>query len=384
VAADWTLAQYFTGLRGMLGPVYRPEDMYIANLLGTLETLDSGITTLVDWSHNMIGPDHAEAAYEGLRDSGSRAVLAYGTANEDWLDPEARFDFSDVTRIRDAHFASDDGLITLAMALRGPEFSSMDIVEEEWRIARDLGLRITTHVGCGGWGLGRKVAAMHERGLLAEDTTYVHCCTIADDELRMIADTGGTASVAPEVEMHMGHGFPATGRLLEAGVQPTISIDVCTGIGGDMFGAMRAMLAMERSLRNDANLKAGRTPDYLDLTTRDVLRFATIEGARAAGIDDRTGSIEVGKQADLVLFRTDLLNMHPVNHPVGAVVLAAGVRNVDTVLVGGRVVKRGGELVGQDLDRVRRLADESRDHLFEKAGVQAGGRWAPAAVGEPA
>lgn len=380
VAADWTLGQYFTGVRGMLGPQYRPEDMYIANLLGTLEALDSGITTLVDWSHNMITPEHADAAYEGLRDSGSRAVLAYGSANEDWLNPEVRFDWSDLARVKSQYFSSGDGLITLAVAPRGPEFCTMELAEEELRAARDLDLRITVHVGCGAWGLGRKVAALHERGLLGPDLTYVHCCTLADDELEMIAATGGTASVAPEVEMHMGHGFPATGRLLAAGIKPTLSIDVCTGIGGDFFGAMRAMLAMERSLRNSEHLQAGTAPEVLELTTGDILRFATLEGARAAGLDDRTGSIEVGKQADLVLMRADRLNMTPVNNPVGAVVLAAGVGNVDTVLVAGRVVKRDGELVGVDLDRVRRLAYESRDYLFERAGFELGGRYAPTGV----
>jgi 5-methylthioadenosine/S-adenosylhomocysteine deaminase len=377
VAADWTLGQYFTGLRGMLGPVYEPQDTYIGTLLGTLEALDSGVTTLVDWSHNIVTPEHGVAAYEALRDAGARAVLAYGTADGGWMDPDARCDFAGVAALRSGELHADDGRVTLAMALRGPDFSAPEIAEEEWRVARELGLRITTHVGCGLRGRGRRVAAMHERGLLGPDTTYVHCCTLHDDELDMIAATGGTAAVAPEVEMHMGHGFPATGRLLAAGVAPTISIDVCTGIGGDMFGAMRAALAMERALRHDASLRAGEAPDRLDLTTQDVLRLATIEGARAAGLGDRTGSIEPGKAADLVLLRADLLNMVPVNHPVGATVLAAGVQNVDTVLVGGRVVKRDGALVGVDLARVRRLAEASRERLFRAAAVRAGGRWAP-------
>lgn len=378
IAADWTLGQYFAGLRGALGPAYRPQDIYAGTLLGALEALDSGITTLVDWSHNLITPEHGEAAYEALSDAGVRAVLAYGTSDPDWMDPHARADHAGLVAMRHGALASDDGLVTLAMAVRGPDFSDLDIAAEEWALARELDLRMTTHVGCGERGRGRRVAAMHERGLLGPDTTYVHCCTLADDELDMIAATGGTASVSPEVEMHMGHGFPATGRLLRAGVAPTISIDVCTGIGGDIFGAMRATLAMERALRHDAALAEGRAHEPLTPTTLDVLRLATLEGARAAGLDDRTGAIEVGRDADLVLLRTDRLNMLPVNHPVGAVVLAAGVQNVDTVLVAGRVVKRDGDLVGVDHARLRRLVEESREHLFAAAGVPADGSWTPA------
>src|SRR5262249_51770497 len=161
--ADWTLGQYFTGLRGMLGPVYEPEDTYIGTLLGTLEALDSGVTTLVDWSHNIVTPEHGVAACEALNDAGARAGLAYGAADHGWMDPAARCDFGGIAALRAGALHADDGRVTLAMALRGPDFSAPEIADEEWRVARDLGLRITTHVGCGLRGTGRAVAAMHER-----------------------------------------------------------------------------------------------------------------------------------------------------------------------------------------------------------------------------
>jgi 5-methylthioadenosine/S-adenosylhomocysteine deaminase len=378
IAADWTLYQYFIGVLGTLGPQYRPEDVYASNLLGTLEALDSGITTLLDWSHIQNSPEHTDAAIEGLKDSGSRAVFGYGEPVFHWLEQDRVHDFADVRRVKNQYFSSDDGLITLAIAPRGPEFTtSVESTENAWRVARDLGVRITVHVGAGAFGQARSIRQLDDRGLLGPDTTYIHGSTLTDEELKRIAETGGTFSIAPEVEMHMGHGFPPTRRVLEVGARPSISIDVCTGIGGDMFGAMRSMLSMQRALDNQGHLEAGTQPERLDITTRDVLGFATIEGARACGLEHKTGSLTPGKEADVVLIRTDLPNLTPVNHPVANIVLAANTSNVDSVFVAGRPIKRDGKLVNVDLARARRLAHESRDYLFESTGMETGGGWAP-------
>jgi cytosine/adenosine deaminase-related metal-dependent hydrolase len=219
------------------------------------------------------------------------------------------------------------------------------------------------------------VELLNKHNLLGSDTTYIHCNTLSDQEMQLVADTGGTASIAPEVEMHMGHGFPATGRLLAHGIRPSLSIDVVTAIGGDMFGVMRATLAMERALVNDRALQQGRVVDRLDLTTRDVLEFATIEGARACGLADKIGSLTPGKEADIIMLKTDRPNLMPLNNPIGATVLAANPANVDTVLVAGTPVKRNGQFTSLDLTRVYKLAEESRDFLLEQVGLRPGFDW---------
>ena len=219
------------------------------------------------------------------------------------------------------------------------------------------------------------LAKLATLGLLGPDTTYVHCNTLRDDELRRMADSGGSASVSPEVEMNMGHGMPATGRLLEHGIRPSLSVDVVTGIGGDMFTVMRMCLAMERALVNQRALQAGTSVDRLSLTTRDVLEFATLEGARACGLADRVGSLSPGKQADLILVRTDGLNLTPLNNPVGALVVATHPGDVDSVFVAGRALKRHGRLLYPDLAGLRTRAVASRDFLLARAGLQPGLDW---------
>jgi 5-methylthioadenosine/S-adenosylhomocysteine deaminase len=246
VSTDWTLPQYFSGVRGVLGKIYSPEDMYAANLVGALEALDSGITTLVDWSHNNNTPDHADAAIKGLKDAGLRAVFAYGNANDEWLPVNDVPHSHDVKRIKTEHFASDDQLLTLAMALRGPQFATPEVNEHDFKLAREVGLPVTVHVGDALWGLTGPLRQIKQIGQLGSDVTYVHCNTIGDDEFDLIASSGGAVSVAPELEMTMGHGKLATLRAMERSIPVSISIDVCTSVGGDMFSAMRAILAGTR------------------------------------------------------------------------------------------------------------------------------------------
>ncbi|MBB5826045.1 amidohydrolase family protein [Micromonospora carbonacea] len=381
IASDWTLDQYLVGLHAGLSRYFRPEDTYAGNLLGALEALDSGVTTLLDWSHNLFTPEHTDAAIDALEEAGLRAVFSHGGGAPQWggvMPSPVPHPADDVRRLRSGRFAANDGRVTLGLALRGPQFSTMDVTVADFALARELDLRVSVHVGDGHWGKTRPVHRMNAAGLLAPTTTYVHCNTLAEDELKLIADTGGSASVATDVEMQMGHGWPATGRLLAVGVQPSLSVDVCSSIGGDMFTTMRTTLAVQRATDNHAAVEAGEAPERVKLACSDVLRFATIEGARANGLGDVTGSLEVGKAADIVVLAGDTLATTPVNNPFGTIVYAAHPGLVRDVLVDGRFVKRDGRLVGVDLDRLRALAEASRDHVIgSMAGAEIGGRWQP-------
>ena len=385
IGSDWTLAHYFTGLHGTMSELYRPEDTYAGNLIGTLEALDSGITTLLDWSHNLNTPDHSDAAVDALFESGARVVFAHGGGHQHWQ-PISSLDHpaEDVRRLRDARFSSNDQLVTMALAPRGNQFATMEVTERDWALAKELDLRITCHFGDGEWGKGRPIAQLAENQLLGPTMTFVHCNTLADDELQMMADHGVSASISPDIELQMGHGWPATGRLLDVGIRPSLSIDVCCSNGGHMFGTMRATIGTERGFDNEHAREQGKASvEEMELTCRDVLEFATIEGARACGLEDKIGSLTPGKRADVILVRTDNFGMTPLNNPIGQFVYNAHPGLVDTILVDGKIVKRGGKLLGLDADRVRRLAVESRDDIMRRAngkgGARLGGDWIPEA-----
>ena len=383
MSTDWTLPQYFSGVRGVLGNNYQPEDMYAANLIAMLDALDSGITTLVDWSHNNNTPEHADAAIQGVRDAGIRCVWAYGNSNDEWLPVSDQPQSRDVTRIAKQWFSSTDQLLTLALAPRGPQFATRDVTIQDFGLARELDIPVTVHVGDGAWGKSLPVLWLAEQGLADARTTYVHCNMLRDDELDVIARTGGAISIAPELEMHMGHGRLATLRGRDRGIPVSLSIDVCTSVGGDMFSAMRAVLAGTRYLVNIAALDAGQAVDPLPVLATEVLNFATQGGATAAWLGDKVGSLTPGKAADVILVRTDVYGMQPLNYPAGAIVESGHPFLVDTVFVDGAVVKRDGRLVGHDFARVRRLAEEARDRVLARSGVTDPGGWIPEVYAAP-
>jgi 5-methylthioadenosine/S-adenosylhomocysteine deaminase len=383
MSTDWTLPQYFSGVRGVLGNNYSPEDMYAANLIAMLDALDSGITTLVDWSHNNNTPEHADAAIQAVLDSGIRCVWAYGNSNDEWLPVSDQPQSRDVARIAAQWFSSADQLVTLALAPRGPQFATKDVTIHDFGLARELDIPVTVHVGDGAWGKSLPILWLEEQGFADSRTTYVHCNMLRDDEFDVIARTGGAISIAPELEMHMGHGRLATLRARDRGIPVSLSIDVCTSVGGDMFSAMRALLAGTRYLVNVEALDAGQAVDPLPVTATEVLSFATQGGATAAWLGDRVGSISVGKAADIILVRTDVYGMQPLNYPAGAIIESGNPNLVDTVFVGGQLVKRDGVILGHDFARVRQQAEDARDRVLTKAGVTDPGHWLPEVYAAP-
>jgi 5-methylthioadenosine/S-adenosylhomocysteine deaminase len=368
VLPSCTLDQYFAGMLDNIGIQYRAEDVYIANLMGALEALNAGITTLLDWSHVNNTPEHADAAIAGLTEAGIRGVYAHGVpVGHTWWAYSSKEHPTDVRRIRKQYFNSDDQLLSLALAARAPGNTTPEVAAHDWKLARDLGIRISVHVGMRLTGVHvNHVKTLHDLGLMGPDTTYIHCTDSTDEELDMIAKSGGSTSVAPYVEMLMGHGVPPTGRLVARGVRPSLSIDVVSSVPGDMFTQMRTALVQERILAFTETPDTAFAPT---LTHRDVLEFATIDGARACALDHKIGTLRPGKQADIVLIRTDRVNVAPVVDPVATVVICADTSNVDTVFVAGRIVKHNGALVRLDLPRLLDRLNGARDHLLSRAGV---------------
>jgi 5-methylthioadenosine/S-adenosylhomocysteine deaminase len=389
-APDFALITYFSAILDKFAPHYRPDDVYAGNLWGALECINAGITTLVDWSHIMNTPDHADAAIHGLQESKLRSVFAYGFGNTSlvdwWFGPDYQgsvltSDGPDARRLRKQYFNSDDGLITMALATRGPNFCKPEVVRHDWELARELDLNITVHVAMDRFGYTKmQVAGLRDMNLLYPNTTYIHASHFTDEEWALVRDSGGNVSFAPQIEIQMGHGWAPAVIALEHGIPIGLSSDVATTASADQFTQMHAIFGSERGRKHqeawEAELDGLQASTGL-ITSRQVLSWATIGGAQVAGIADRTGSLTPGKKADVVIIDGSAVNVAPIIDPVGAVVCAADVSNVKTVLVDGEILKENFRLTAS-LDAPRKAVEASKDYLVSKFGEPEPG-WAVAA-----
>jgi 5-methylthioadenosine/S-adenosylhomocysteine deaminase len=341
---------------------HSPEDVYAGTLWGALQALDAGITTIADWAHNDQSPAHADADLRGLRDSGIRGYFLYGGPGPASSDPNPPHP-ADARRMRDEYFSSGRyGRLRMGMALRGPAFTSAGRNAEDFAFSRDLGLPISIHVGMAG--TGEAVTVLDRDGLLGADVNYVHGNFLTDREWDLLAESGGTLTITPSTDMLMQFGtFPSTGPALSRGIVSGFGIDTICSAGNDLFSEMRLALAAERSRANAAAISSDKMAPAVDLHQRDMLRLATVDGARVWQMENEIGTLTPGKQADIAVIDLRSPHLDGFGDPVAVMVLGAGPADVETVIVGGDVVKRDGKLTGDRVAHALELMHATRPHL---------------------
>jgi cytosine/adenosine deaminase-related metal-dependent hydrolase len=353
VASNWTLLEYFQKMHSGLATVFEPQDLHIATLVGALNQLNCGTTTLVDWCHNNRTAEHNDAAIAGLRSSGLRAAFFHGTPKPDpkpgeipfWERPHPR---EEVERLLKTYGGHD--LLSIGVAVLGPHYATMDVTLHDFRMARELGVIASLHQGGGPARTPEGWERLETEGLLGPHVNIVHGHALTDLQLSRFCDLGMSFSAAAENEMSQGHGHPLTGRLRDRGHAPSLGVDLESVLSGDMLTQARVALGIQRSLDNVAYREQhGSIPPTCTLSTREALRWVTVEGARMLGQLDRLGTLAVGKQADLVMVRATDLNMQPVHDPVSSVVMQTSLANIDSVMVAGQWKKRHGQLLNVNL-----------------------------------
>jgi cytosine/adenosine deaminase-related metal-dependent hydrolase len=341
---------YNRDVQNLLTPAYQPADAYAGMLMSALGFIDMGTTAIVDISQVSHTPEHSDACIRALQDSGIRAVFAYHRG----AGPAAQYP-QDIKRLQRTYFSSKDQLLTLALTanLNAPVFA----------LAREVGVPVVQHLV--GKDLSTPLMELGRAGLLRAGDEYIHCLGINDAAWRLIRDSGGHVSICAPIDMAMGHGMPAIQEALDHGVRPSLSSDHGVTIAQDFFTVMRSTFTLQRLLVLQRAAKGEQNLPPL-LGCRDVLEFATIEGARCANLDGRVGTLTPGKEADIVVLRADRLDVWPLNNAPMAVVNMMNPSHVDAVFIGGKVKKWRGSLVGIDVPRVLRLAEEARDNLLRR------------------
>ena len=356
LAGDEPKTGYFPHSRN-LGVLFTPEDNARGVRLSLAEAIFSGITTVHNWSHNNLSPDYAAAELAVHRQAGGRARYSYGYSRKTGKNEMLPLDA--IAAFQKKYFAAPgDGLLTLGIATRGPQSNPIEMCAEELKFARDHGLPLTTHVGITP-GKDSSVKVLAAANLLGPDVQLVHATNATEEEFKILGETRTPVSLSPYTELRTGFGVTPILKFLAAKVPIGLSVDTTVLAGNaDMFAIMKAI----------QNIDDGTTPSEFGITARRVLEMATIEGARSMQMEKQIGSLTPGKRADIILVRTDALNMAPMADPVRMIVQAAQPANVDTVMVDGRILKRHGKLITIDVAKTMREAAETVARVSAQIG----------------
>ncbi|MEA2950371.1 MAG: 5-methylthioadenosine/S-adenosylhomocysteine deaminase [Alphaproteobacteria bacterium] len=372
---------YFEFILNKFAPVYRPQDVYINEVFGGLSQLDDGVTTVLDVSQIHHSPQHSDAAIKALFDTGRRAAFGYfesagAVAGNQYP--------SDAPRIKKQWFSSSDQLVHMIMG--GEVYLGDPTTDQSWTIGRQLGLQIAAHI-LSPFGI-RPIMDKLAQGIggnghigIGPDNLFIHMTGMSDMAWNRVKQVGAQVSLAVPIEMNMRHGTPPLLKLQSLGMEPSLSVDVECTLTADFFTQMRSTMNMQRVLVNQMILDQGLPPNPLVpwptpaagtpalLTTRDVLRFGTMNGAKALRLDSKVGSLTPGKEADVIILDATAINVAPLNQVPGAVVSLMDRTNVETVIVAGKARKWKGRLLDVDLDRLRGQLEDSRDYIFNKANI---------------
>ncbi len=375
---------YFEYILLKFAPVYRPEDVYINELFGGLAQLDDGVTTVHDVSQIHHSPQHSDAAVQALLDTGRRAAFGFfESAGAAILGTNPGNQYpKDAYRLKKRWFSSSDQLVTMIM---GGEIY-LPGYELAWKIGRELGLQVAAHI-LSPFGMRPTFDALAngvggDSGTLGigADNLFIHMTGMSDPAWQKVKDVGAQVSVAFPIEMNMRHGIPPVAKLQQLGMEPSLSTDVEVTMTADFFTQMRTAMTMQRMMVNQQILEQGDfnppnqwptpapgTPPLYNV--RDVIRFATLNGAKHLRLDHKTGSLKPGKEADILILDAEAINVAPLNNVPGAVVSLMERTNVETVIVAGKVRKWKGKLLDVNLGKLRRDLENSRDFIFSAAGV---------------
>ncbi|MCU4548644.1 amidohydrolase family protein [Acinetobacter pittii] len=357
VGADWTLLEYLAQAHAGLAQHYTPEDMRIAARACALNQINCGTTTLGDWCHNVQTKEHADSTIQGLIESGIRGVFLHGMPHKF---RQSEHPMQEVDRLLRGPIAAHD-LLTLGIAIPGPQYSKKEIALADFRGARERDIIVSMHQS--GGKPGEAWEAVRNANLIGPKTNIVHGNEIPDDWLKIFVDAGASFTSTPENELGQGHGFPITGRLLSYGSAPSLGTDVDTVLSGEILTAARIALAQQRGLDHDQQRQTtGLFSPKPTISSKQALSWATTEGARALGLSDRIGRLEVGMQADIVVIDAQAINLWPAHDPI-ATALQASIANIEAVMIAGQWRKRDYKLLDASLNLVKEQLYESGQRL---------------------
>ena len=351
------LFAYIDVVAEKLGSQYRPLDMYLSTKLSAVSCLDGGITTVIDACHSSRSPEHTDAALDALQESGIRALHMVGAA----MDKQAS----------SAHLPADLARLADQWNRKGSRvqvglFGQLNLAW--WKVARSLDMKILTEfIG----DLATLPAEFAEPGVLGAHNIFNHCTRVPQETWQILAAAGVNVTVNPRSDALFGFDDDsfAFQQARDIGMKPALGIDLDTAFGSDMFGEMHALFGQQRSAMRYRRFR-GESDVPAPIDVNAVLHAATTSGAQAAGLQDQIGTLTPGKQADIIMIRTNGVGVFPLTNIIGTVVQAVERSDVRTVMVAGQLRKHQGQLIGVDVEKLHQEITASRDYLLSASNYQ--------------
>jgi 5-methylthioadenosine/S-adenosylhomocysteine deaminase len=371
---------------GFIDTHHHQFETAIRNFLANGILINDGSNTLssnptyFEFIHH--SPQHSDAAIQALFDTGRRAAFGYFESAGPAPNPASQYP-QDATRIKRRFFSSSDQLVHMIMG--GEVYLGEPTYTQAWTIGRQLGLQVAAHI-LSPFGirpilddLAHGTGGVNNNIGIGPDNLFIHMTGMSDFAWQKVKEKGAQVSIAFPIEMNMRHGIPPIHKMQSLGMEPSLSTDVEVTMTADFFTQMRSAMTLQRVVVNQQILEQGDftttvwptpAPGTLPLlNVQDVLRFATINGAKHLRLDGKTGSLKPGKEADIIILDGTGINVFPINNVPNAVVSLMERTNVETVIVAGKVRKWKGRLLDVDLPRLRTQLDASRDFIFRAAQI---------------
>ena len=346
---------------------FTDEDFYVAAKWGLIENIKSGVTSIIE---NHYGPRGHEAVIKALIESGLRAVLARGIYEVnvliDMLKETPEQALSHVESLVKQYHGKENGRIRIAVAPMHPYNASKELLLKAKELADKYDLIYHTHTA-----ESKKdqelvvqlhgktdVALLYELGILSPRYHAVHAVNVSPEEIKYIAETGAHVIHNPESNMYLGSGIAPIPEYMEAGVNVALATDGAgSNNNNDMIEAMRFAVFLHRAAKSHPSI----------ITAWDALEMATINGAKALGLENEIGSLEPGKKADITIIKLDAPHTAPVHDPLGAIVYCANAQDVDTVIVDGRILMENRVVKIFDEEKVKEEAYKAAERILDRA-----------------
>ncbi|HVF56381.1 MAG TPA: 5'-deoxyadenosine deaminase [Pyrinomonadaceae bacterium] len=337
-------------------------------LLGVAEMIKGGTTCAL----TMETVNHTDEAFRVVEETGFRATVGkcmmdYGSDVPSALQEETENSIGESLALLEKWHGRDGGRIRCCLAPRFAVSCTRELLQTVARLARERGVMIHTHASENRTEIEmveratgqRNVEYLHAVGITGPHVMLAHCVHLNDSEMELLARTETRVAHCPSSNQKLGSGIAQVTKLIERGVSVSLGADgaACNN-RLDMFTEMRGAALLQKVLSGAEALPAKR-----------VLRMATIDGARALGLENEIGSLEEGKRADLIVVDLDRLHLTPRTDVASTIVYAAQASDVRTVLVGGEVLMLDGELQTIDEREVIAGANTQYESLIARAGI---------------